>query len=297
MEHSAPQPREIAFADGERRPALGLGTWRLGESRARRAEEIAAVRLAIDIGYRVIDTAEMYGEGGAEEVVGEAVTGAIREGLAREDLFVVSKAYPHNASRAGVVQACERSLRRLRLDRIDLYLLHWRGGEPLAQTIAGFEDLVGRGRIRRWGVSNFDLDDLAELQALPGGSACAANQVYYSLGRRGVEFDVLPWQQRMRMPLMAYCPIDQGALAARGAGAALHTALHSIARKHGATPAQVALAALMARPGVQAIPKAVREAHLRENWAAQRLALDADDLAALDRDFPPPKAKTPLAMT
>jgi diketogulonate reductase-like aldo/keto reductase len=285
--------REVVFPGGERRPALGLGTWKLGESRSRRSAEVGALRLALDIGYRVIDTAEMYGEGGAEEAVGEAVAGAMRDGLARGDLFIVSKVYPHNASRAGVLAACERSLRRLKLDSIDLYLLHWRGREPLAETVAGFLELQRRGWIRRWGVSNFDISDLQELFGLEGGSGCSANQVYYSLGARGVEFDVLPWQRERDVPLMAYCPIDQGALARRQAG----SALREVAERHGATPVQVALAALLAQRGVMAIPKAVREAHLRENWGAAALSLDAQDLAALDRDFPPPRRKVPLAMT
>jgi len=285
-------PREVVFADGERRPALGLGTWRMGESRARRALEVDALLLALDLGYRVLDTAEMYGDGGAEEVVGEAVSVALRDGLAREQLFVISKVYPHNASMAGVVAACERSRQRLKLETIDLYLLHWRGGEPLAATIAGFAELQRRGWIRRWGVSNFDVSDMQELFDLKGGNACSANQVYYSLGTRNIEFDLLPWQREHDMPLIAYSPIDQGALANRRAS----PVLREIAERRGATPAQVALAALLARPGVMAIPKAVRQPHLRENWQAGTLALDAEDLAALDREYPPPKRKMPLAM-
>ena len=284
--------RTITLPGNETRPALGLGTWKMGESRARRAAEVDAVRLALAIGYRVLDTAEMYGDGGAEEVVGEAVGGALRDGIAREDLFIVSKVYPHNADRTGIVAACERSLRRLKLDQIDLYLLHWRGNHPLAETLAGFAEVQRRGWIRRWGVSNFDADDLQELRRHDGGDACAANQVYYSLGHRGVEFDLLPWQQRHGVPLMAYSPIDQGALVGRRAD----PALQAVASRHDATPAQVALAALIAKPNVMAIPKAVREPHLRENWQAATLALDADDLAALDRAFPPPRHKTRLAM-
>jgi len=283
---------EVVFPGGERRPALGLGTWRMGESGARRADEVDAVRLALQIGYRVIDTAEMYGEGGAEEVVGEAVAGALRDGMDRDELFIVSKVYPHNASKAGVVAACERSLKRLRLDAIDLYLLHWRGGEPLAATLAGFAQLERRGLIRRWGVSNFDVADMEELFALDAGDGCSTNQVCYSLGARGVEFDLLPWLHERGVPLMAYSPIDQGALASRRANATLR----AVAQRHGATPVQVALAALLAQPGVMAIPKAVREDHLRENWQAQSIVLDADDRAALDRAFPRPQRKTPLAM-
>ena len=286
-------PRSITRPDGTAWPALGLGTWRLGEQRSRRQAEVEALRLAFEIGYRLVDTAEMYGEGGAEEVVGEAVAGAVAAGLARESLVVVSKVYPHHASRAGMLAACERSLRRLRLDQIDLYLLHWRGGVPLADTLRGFAELRKRGWIRHWGVSNFDVGDLEELAALAGGGDCAANQVYYSLGQRGVEFDLLPWMQRRAMPLMAYCPIDQGALT----GGHVPAALREVAARHAATPAQVALAALLAKPGVIAIPKAVQASHLRENWGARSIALDAADRAALDAAFPPPGRKVPLAMT
>ncbi len=280
--------KTVSFPGGEQRPALGIGTWRLGEQRARRSQEVASVAAALELGYRVIDTAEMYGDGGAEQVVGEALAGC---GIARDELFVVSKVYPHHASRAGVIAACERSLKRLRLDRIDLYLLHWRGAEPLAETLAGFGVLRERGAIRHWGVSNFDVSDMEELFALPSGTACAANQVYYSLTQRGIEFDLLPWQQARGVPLMAYSPIDQGALAKAGVPAALR----EVAARHGATPAQVALAAVLAQPGVMAIPKAGQRAHLRENLAAAGLQLGEDDLAALGRAFPPPRRKQPLA--
>jgi diketogulonate reductase-like aldo/keto reductase len=293
MDASPVTPARSAGANAERWPALGLGTWRLGEQRSRRSAEVQALRLALEIGYRLIDTAEMYGEGGAEEVVGEALAGATAAGLDRSKVFVVSKLYPHHASRAGVLSACERSLRRLRIDQIDLYLLHWRGAVPLRDTLAGFAEARRRGWIRHWGVSNFDVNDLEELVALDGGDACAANQVYYSLGQRGVEFDLLPWMQSRSMPLMAYCPIDQGALA----GARAPRALQEVAARHGATPAQVALAAVLAPPGVIAIPKSAQAAHLRENWGAQAIALDAADRTALDAAFPPPRRKRPLAMT
>ena len=280
----------VTLPDGTPLPALGLGTWRMGESAGTRNDEVAAVRLAIEIGYRVFDTAEMYGEGGAEEVVGCALAQALRSGAAtRDQLFVVSKVYPHNANRAGIAAACERSLKRLALDHIDLYLLHWPGPHPLHETVAGFEAMRAQGRIRHWGVSNFDTDDLRALGAAPGGERCAGNQVYYSLSARGAEFDLLPWQRAHLMPLMAYCPLDQGGLADS-------PVLHTVARRHGATPSQVALAWLMAQPGVMVIPKAVREAHLRENLAAADLRLTEADRAEIDRHFPAPRVKVALAM-
>ncbi len=280
----------VVLPDGTRLPALGLGTWHMGEAARTRAAEVAAVRLAIEIGYRVIDTAEMYGEGGAEEVVGRAVAQALRAGgVTRDELFIVSKVYPHNASRDGVAAACARSLKRLALDRIDLYLLHWPGPHPLRETVAGFEALQATGRIRHWGVSNFDTGDLQELAGVGGGAHCAANQVYHSLSARGAEFDLLPWQRERSMPLMAYCPLDQGGLANK-------PVLREIGARHGATASQVALAWSMTRPGVMAIPKAVREAHLRENFASAGLVLDPADLSAIERRFPAPRRKTPLAM-
>jgi diketogulonate reductase-like aldo/keto reductase len=281
----------VTFPDGQTRPALGLGTWRLGESPRRRADEVAAVRLALEIGYRVIDTAEMYAEGGAEEVIGQALAEALRAGtLQREELFVVSKVYPHNASRQGTRAACERSRRRLGLDRIDLYLLHWRGQHTLAETVGAFEELQAHGAIGHWGVSNFDRDDMVELMGVAGGKACAANQVYYSLGERGAGFDLLPWLRERSMPLMAYCPIGQGALAA-------DETLREIGSGHGVSAAQVALAWVLQQTGVMAIPKAAREAHLRENLAAANLRLSVEDLRAINKRFPPPHQRTPLAMT
>lgn len=272
-------------------PVLGLGTWRMGENASHRAAEVKAVREAIGLGYRLIDTAEMYGEGGAETVLGQAVAEALRAGdVRREELFIVSKVYPHNASRRGTREACERSLKRLGLDAIDLYLLHWRGNHPLRETVAAMHSLVADGRIGHWGVSNFDTDDMEELvQATGDGPVCAANQVYLSLGERGPEFSLLPWQRERGMPLMAYSPIDQGALAG-------DDGLADLAARLGVTAAQLALAAVIARPGVAAIPKAVRSAHLKENFAAAALKLDAATLAELDRLHPPPKRKTPLAM-
>jgi len=280
---------DVTFPSGEERPALGLGTWRMGEDSAQRAAEVRALRLALDIGYRVVDTAEMYADGAAEAVVGVALAEALRDGVARDELFVVSKVLPQHATTEGVLAACESSLRRLQLDCVDLYLLHWRGGVPLAETVRGFEQLQRRGWIRQWGVSNFDVDDLRELATVPGGKGCAANQVYYSLSERGIEFDLLPWQQLHQMPLMAYSPVDQGGLVD-------HPSLRAVAESHRATPTQVALAWVLRQRGVMAIPKSSRAVHLRHNWASLGLRLSAAELAQLDRLFPPPRRKRPLAV-
>lgn len=271
-------------------PALGLGTWHLGEQRAREADEVAALRAAFEMGYRVVDTAEMYGAGGAERVVGTALAQATRAGtLARDDVFIVSKVLPSNASAAGVVAACERSRERLGVDAIDLYLLHWRGGVPLKATLQGFETLLQRGWIRHWGVSNFDASDLRELAALPGGDACTANQVWYSLGQRGPAFELMSTMQRGGMVLMAYCPLDEGRLAA-------HAGLQRFARERGCTAAQLALAWLMTQPGVMAIPKSSNGQRLRENWESQAITLTQEDHAKLDGLFPPPRRASSLAM-
>ena len=280
----------LSLPDGKAVPTLGLGTWRMGEAVGARRAEAAAVRRALEIGYRAIDTAEMYGEGGAEEVVGEALAVALRAGpLVRDEVFVVSKVYPHNASRAGTVAACDRSRKRLGLDTIDLYLLHWPGSVPLQETVSAFEALRGRGHIGRWGVSNFDTDDMVELWGLDGGTNCAANQIYHSLTERGAEYQLLPWQQQHRVPVMAYSPIDQGALAG-------NKKLIAMAERRGVTPAQLALAWVLSKPNMMAIPKAVREQHLLENFAAADLKLGDSELQELDRYFPPPKRKAPLAM-
>jgi diketogulonate reductase-like aldo/keto reductase len=285
-------PASVSFPSGEERPALGLGTWRLGEDPARAEAEVRALRLALDVGYRVFDTAEMYADGGAEQVLGRALAQAQQAGVARDELFVVSKVLPQHASADGVQAACEGSLRRLGLDRIDLYLLHWRGTVPLAETVRGFEQLQRRGLVHEWGVSNFDLADLRELVAVPGGAACTANQVHYSLSQRGVEWDLLPWQRLQQMPLMAYSPIDQGELAD-------HPALRPVAQRLGVTPSQVALAWVLRQGrqgGVMAIPKAGSSLHLRHNWAAASLTLGPSELAELDRAFAPPRGKMPLSM-
>jgi len=282
--------RKLRLPGGAQVPALGLGTWRMGESTRARHGEVTAIRRAVELGYRLFDTAEMYGEGGAEEVLGGALADAMRAGeVARDELFIVSKVYPHNASRAGTLAACERSRKRLQLDRIDLDLLHWRGTHPLGETVDGFERLETQGRIGQWGVSNFDTDDMAELWAMAQGTQCAANQVYYSLSERGIEFDLLPWLREHGVALMAYCPIDQGTLARA-------KALQPLAQRLNATPAQLALAWLQSRE-VIAIPKAVQEQHLRDNLAATSLQLDAAALSELAALFPPPRKKRPLAMT
>ena len=272
-------------------PALGLGTWRLGENPRTRRAEVAAMRLALEIGYRLIDSAEMYGDGGAEEVVGLALAEALRAGdCKREQLTIVSKVLPSNASERGVVAACERSRKRLGIDTIDLYLLHWPGSHPLRDTLRGFEQLQAQGAIGQWGVSNFDSAAMNKLVGLPGGDRCAANQVYYSLTERGIDFDLKPWQQQRALPLMAYCPIDQSALAGDARVAALAAPL-------GLSAAQLALAWTLRDGNVIAIPKAVREPHLRENFAAAAVALEATTLAALDALFPPPRKPQPLAVT
>lgn len=277
-------------ASGETWPAFGLGTWRLGERTSAARDEVALLREAVDIGYRVFDTAEMYGEGGAETVLGRALTEAMRaQAVRREDLHVVSKAYPHRADVAGLRKACDASRRRLQIDTIDLYLLHWRGSTPLAQTLDGFHRLQAAGAIRNWGVSNFDLADMQELSRLKGGDACAANQVYHAPSERGVELDLLPWLCERRIALMAYSPIDGGRLAN-------HAGLKKLAASYGASAAQLALAWLLRLPQVMVIPKAGRKAHLLDNWNSQHLQLPDAAWQALESLFPRPARKRPLAM-
>lgn len=280
---SPSSPRTTTLPSGEAVPVLGQGTWMMGEDRSRAADEVAALRLGLDLGVTLIDTAEMYGSGGAEKVVGEAIAGR------RDDVFLVSKVLPSNASRNGVIRACEASLRRMHTDRIDLYLLHWRGGVPLSETIAVFEELRQSGKIRHWGVSNFDADDMEEMSRLSRGGNAQSNQVLYNLTRRGIEFDLLPWSRERGMPIMAYSPVEQGALAG-------NKGLAGIAARHDATAAQIALAWGMAQPGVIAIPKATRLEHVRQNAAARNITLTTQDLAELDSLFPPPVRKRPLEM-
>jgi diketogulonate reductase-like aldo/keto reductase len=275
--------RYLALTSGQRMPVLGQGTWGFGENGKERGQAVAALRRGIDLGMTLIDTAEMYGEGGAEEIVGEAIAGR------RDEVFLVSKVYPHNASKKGTVAACERSLKRLATDRIDVYLLHWRGGENLADTIAGFERLVRDGKIGSYGVSNFDTADMAELWRVAGGAATVTNQVLYNLTRRGVEFDLLPWSRTHGVPVMAYSPIEQARMLN-------HAGLKKFAATRGVTPAQLALAWLLHQDGVVVIPKAGQIKHVDENAAALDIKLSAEDFAALDHEFPPPKRKAPLAM-
>jgi diketogulonate reductase-like aldo/keto reductase len=271
--------------DGTEVPALGQGTWRMGERGSDRRAEAAALRLGLDLGMALIDTAEMYGEGAAEEVVAEAIAGR------RDEAFVVSKVYPHNAGGRKLEAACERSLKRLRVDTIDLYLLHWRGSVPLADTVEGFERMRAAGKIRRWGVSNLDVDDLEELG--PALADCAADQVLYNLENRGIEHDLLPFCRGRGMPVMAYSPVGQGGTLLR------HPALRAVAARHGGatTPAQVAIAWTLRAPGgVIGIPKASDPEHVRQNAAARDLRLTEADWAELDAAFPPPKRKQRLAM-
>ena len=288
---AAPSLHTVELGEtGERWPTLGLGTWRFGENARAAERETELLARALEVGYRLFDTAEMYGEGGAERVLGQALArGLGKPGLRRDALRVVSKAYPHHGDEAGLRRACDASRRRLQLDTIDLYLLHWRGGIPLSETVHGLEQLQQRGWIRHWGVSNFNVDDLDELLAIHGGVACASNQVYYSLSERGVEFDLLPEMRARRMPLMAYCPIDGGRIVR-------NARLASIAAPLNLSAAQLALAWLLRQPGVMAIPKAGSEPHLLENWQCQDATIPDTVLSELDALFPKPVRKQGLAM-
>jgi diketogulonate reductase-like aldo/keto reductase len=274
--------KTVALPDGKRVPALGQGTWGMGEKKSAHANEVAALRLGIDLGMTLIDTAEMYGEGGAEKVVADVNNGQ------RDRVFVVTKVYPHNASRAELPKACERSLKRLRIEIVDLYLLHWRSNTPLPETVEAFEKLRSAGKIKRWGVSNFDVEDMQELFDIENGSACAANQVLYNLENREIEFDLLPWNQKNKIPIMAYSPIGHGR------GLLENTMLKKIAKRHDASPAQIALAWVLRHPAVIAIPKATSEKHVRDNARSIQIKLTKEDLADLDREFPSPRSKQSL---
>jgi diketogulonate reductase-like aldo/keto reductase len=278
---TAPTTRAVTLPDGTPAPALGMGTWYLGEDPDGHDIQLGALRAGIDIGLTLIDTAEMYGDGAAEELVGRAIAGR------RDDVFLVSKVLPHNATRQGTVEACERSLRRLGTDRLDLYLLHWRGRVPVQETVAAFETLVSRGLIRSWGVSNFDAPDLDQLVGLPGGNQVQTDQVLYNLARRGPEYDLIPWCRARGMPLMAYSPVDHGRLFQ-------HRAIRDLAAEKGVTPAQLAIAWVVRLPDVFAVAKASTRAHVIENRAALEIGFSEAELDQLDRLFPPPSGKVPL---
>ena len=275
--------KTVTLPSDKRVPAFGLGTWHLGDNRATRTEEIATLRLGLDLGVTLIDTAEMYGEGRSEELIAEAIEGR------RDEIFLVSKVSPHNASRKGAIAACERSLARLRTDRIDLYLLHWRGNVPLAETIEAFVALQKAGKIHHFGVSNLDLADMQELWSVPGGPAVATNQLLYNLSRRGIEWDLLPGLRERSIPIMAYSPIEQALLTS-------NPKLVDFARRHGMTPAQAGLAWLLAHDDVIVIPKTGRRDRLKENIGALDQRLTQTQLDELDRLFPPPKGPRPLEM-
>ena len=282
MPASPPVPT-VALPDGTQVPALGLGTWMMGEHRARARREVAALTSGLDLGLTLIDTAEMYAEGGAEKIVAQAIE------TRRDRVFVVGKVYPHNAGRKSAISACERSLARLRTDHLDLYLLHWRGTIPLAETVDAFERLRADGKILHWGVSNFDTDDMRELFAVPEGRRCATNQVLYHLGERGIEWELLPWLAAHRIPVMAYSPLGQGSLLR-------DRALAALARDVGASPVQLALGWLLRRPDLVAIPKSSDPAHVRAIADALNVRLPPATLARLDELFPPPAGARPLAM-
>lgn len=273
--------RNLELPSGQFIPVLGMGTWRMGENARNRQSEIDALRHGLDLGLSLIDTAEMYGEGGAEEVIAQVLTNR------RESVFLVSKVYPHHASKQGAIAACERSLKRLKTDYLDLYLLHWRGSIPLTETLEAFQTLQQAGKIRSYGVSNFDVEDMQEASQLKGGKEIVTNQVLYNLTRRGIEWDLLPWCQQQNIPIMAYSPIEQGRLLN-------HRTLNGIAQERGVTAAQVALAWVLHQENVMVIPKSSRIDHIELNYAALNLKLSADELAALDAAFPPPTKAVPL---
>ncbi|MBE9169445.1 aldo/keto reductase [Pleurocapsales cyanobacterium LEGE 06147] len=275
--------KTLQLPSGREIPILGQGTWRMGEKASQKQAEIDALRLGIDLGMTLIDTAEMYGEGGAEKVVAEAISGC------REEVFLVSKFYPYNASYQGVIKACARSLSRLKTDYLDLYLLHWRGSIPLSETLEALQHLKQAGKILDYGVSNFDVDDLEEALSLPGGDEIATNQVLYNLMRRGIEWDLLPWCKQRNIPIMAYSPVEQGAFVN-------HRELGAIALQHNATPTQIALNWLLRQDNVISIPKATNLDRVKENRAALDINLTEENIKEIDRIFPPPSRKQTLAM-
>ena len=277
--------KTVTLSDGERVPALGQGTWRMGENTRTHKDEVAALRLGIELGMTLIDTAEMYGEGGAEKIVADAIEGE------RDRVFVVSKVYPHSASRTELPRACKRSLKRLRIDTIDLYVLHWRERNThLPETVEAFEKLRAAGKIKRWGVSNFDVEDMEELWSIENGTNCAANQVLYNLENREIEFGLLQWSTNNNVPIMAYSPVGHGR------GLLESATLKKIAKRHDATTSEIALAWMLRQPRVIAIPKASKERHVRDNARSIEIELTNEDLVELDREFPPPKSKKSLPM-
>jgi len=277
--------RTVALSDGDHVPALGQGTWGMGESKSARAREVAALRLGIELGITLIDTAEMYGDGGSEKVVADAIEGQ------RDRVFIVTKVYPHNASRTQLPKVCERSLKRLRVETIDLYLLHWREKTPrIEETVETFEELRSSGKIKRWGVSNFDVDDMEELWSIESGANCTTNQVLYNLENREIEFDLLPWDQKKKLPIMAYSPVGHGR------GLLENATLKKIAKRHNASSAQIALAWVLRQSQVIAIPKSSNEKHVRDNARSIDIKLTEEDFAALDREFPPPTSRKSLPM-
>lgn len=269
---------------GEKVAALGQGTWTMGDNARRRKDEVAALKLGFDLGMTLVDTAEMYASGGAEEVISEAIAGR------RDEIFIVSKVMPQNASHRGTIAACEKSLKRLKVESIDLYLLHWPGSSPFSETLEAFTSLKDAGKIRYWGVSNFDVREMDEVVHLPGGGAVATDQVMYNLNRRGIEFSLAGWCEKHHIPVMAYSPLDQGKLLRS-------RAVETLAARHTATPAQVALAWVLRHKNMIVIPKAGSEGHVRENYGALNVRLSAQDFAELDRAFPPPGRKKPLEST
>ncbi|EMN3919677.1 aldo/keto reductase [Citrobacter farmeri] len=280
--------KQVVFDDGVVLPAIGQGTWYMGENPGHRRAEVSALRAGVDLGLTLIDTAEMYADGGAEEVVGEALNGL------RERVFLVSKVYPWNAGGQKAIAACEASLRRLKTDYLDLYLLHWSGNFTFAETVEAMETLIAQGKIRRWGVSNLDVDDMQALWQVPGGRQCATNQVLYHLASRGIEYDLLPWCQQHQLPVMAYSPLAQaGRLRS---GLLNHPVVNEIAHAHSASAAQILLAWVISHQGVMAIPKAASVEHVQQNAAALSITLSAQELAALDKAYPAPKEKTALDM-
>ena len=273
--------RLVTFADGTTVPALGQGAWEIGDDPARRDQEQQALSRGIDLGMSLIDTAELYGDGRSERLVGEVIAGR------RDEVFIVSKVRPENASEMKMMLACERSLERLKVDRLDLYLLHWEGHIPLEETVEAFRELVDEGMIARWGVSNLDLDAMERLMQIEGAEDCAVNQLLYNLGSRGVEYDLLPWMQARDMTMMAYSPLGRGGLLE-------HPLILDIANRHSAEPAQVALAAVLRHDGVIAIPKAGSVEHVEANADALDIQFDPEDLERLDQAFPPPTQAVPL---